>query len=415
MSKIKDITTEIVLNGRKKNQCYIHPCMAVAPAGVFSENPMVMFGITQQTASDMGPMHYSYTTDLGKTWAPIFETENIYGIPLEDDIFEIPWLYPFYHRKTKTMMALGFTMFHRDSSDPSDYNRFKFEWFVFGIKQSMGFAIWDHQKRDFNDWQKIPEPDNFPRVRLFINSWHEESDGTILIPYYTETTESEDTEHEGIPGVGVIKFGFDGEKFKILEVGAEVRIEKKYGICEPCIAKFKSKYYMTIRSEIFEKNYEGHDQKMYWSVSDDGINFSKPKNWCWDDGSNVETENTMQYLIGHKDTLFLIYTRINDLCQKRVFRSRAPLFIAAVDVSKNCLIKETERVIFPEHDGARMGNFNAKNVLEDEIWVMDAEWVQCQDHQKKEGERFWSRGVNNGVHYNKIQYIGDVLLAKVKF
>lgn len=414
MSKIKDITTEIVLNGRKKNQCYLHPVLAAAPAGVFCEKPMIMFGVTQQTGDDMGPMHYSYTMDLGKTWAPIFESENLYGIALEDDIFEIPWLHPFYHKKTKTMMTLGFTMFHRDNSDPSNYNKYKLESFVFGRKQSMGFAIWDHEKRDFKPWEKIQEPAIFPRLRLFSNNSHEEDDGTLLIPYYSETTESEHTEHEGIPGAGVIRFNFDGQRFKILEVGPQVRIEKQYGICEPCIIKFKNKYYMTLRSEIFKDDYEGHDQKMYWSVSNNGINFSEPRNWCWDDGTNVETENTLQYFVSNGDTLFLIYTRINNLCKNRVFRSRAPIFIAEVDTGKNCLVKDSEKIIFPEKGGARMGNFNAKNISENEIWVMDAEWVQYHDTKIKEGDRFWSRAVNNGVHYNKIQYIGDVLLAKIK-
>jgi hypothetical protein len=58
-----------------------------------------------------------------------------------------------------------------------------------------------------------------------------------------------------------------------------------------------------------------------------------------------------------------------------VFRHRAPILLAQVDPGRLCVIRETERVLIPNR-GARMGNFGVTHASEDEIWVVESEWMQ---------------------------------------
>lgn len=56
-----------------------------------------------------------------------------------------------------------------------------------------------------------------------------------------------------------------------------------------------------------------------------------------------------------------------------------------------------------------MGNFNIVQVAEDESWVITGEWLQGKFSHSKKGNRFWVDSSN----INYIQYIGDLLLARV--
>ena len=58
-----------------------------------------------------------------------------------------------------------------------------------------------------------------------------------------------------------------------------------------------------------------------------------------------------------------------------------------------------------------MGNFNVANVNDKESWVVKGEWLQGKFSDSKEGQRFWI-GWDN---INYLQYIGDLLLARITF
>ena len=65
----------------------------------------------------------------------------------------------------------------------------------------------------------------------------------------------------------------------------------------------------------------------------------------------------------------------NELNNDHVFRNRAPILMAQVDPDRLCVIRETERVIIP-NTGARLGNFGITPVSENEVWVVETEWMQ---------------------------------------
>ena len=109
-------------------------------------------------------------------------------------------------------------------------------------------------------------------------------------------------------------------------------------------------------------------------MSENGLDYSEPEPWKWDNGSILENYNTMQRWIRHKDGLYLAYTR-KGANNDHVFRHRAPIFMARLDEERRCLVKDTEVILVPEL-GARLGNFTVTEVSENEFWLLTAEWMQ---------------------------------------
>ena len=97
----------------------------------------------------------------------------------------------------------------------------------------------------------------------------------------------------------MLRCGFDGQKLTLLEEGNALTLETKRGLGEPSLARFKGKFYLTIR----------HDDAGYVAVSDDGLHFGAIKKWTWDDGTELGTYNTQSHWVTHSDALYLVYTR----------------------------------------------------------------------------------------------------------
>jgi hypothetical protein len=136
------------------------------------------------------------------------------------------------------------------------------------------------------------------------------------------------------------------------------------GYCEPSLACLNGKYYITIRT----------DEAALLATSENGLDFSKPFPWRFDNGEIVESINTQQRWVRFKDKLYLAYTRKTQY-NSHIFRNRAPLFIAEFDENKLCLLRDSERILVPEL-GARLGNFQVTDVNDNEAWVTVAEWMQ---------------------------------------
>jgi hypothetical protein len=183
-------------------------------------------------------------------------------------------------------------------------------------------------------------------------------DGDILLPVYFKP------EAEKFHAVKVLRCGFDGRELTVKSQGNTLRMDRARGLAEPSITFFRGKYYLTIR----------HDEAGYIATSDDGLNFSPPKLWTWTDGTPLGTYNTQAHWVRHSDGLFLVYTR-RGANNDHIFRHRAPLFIAQVDIEKLAVRRETERILIPER-GARYGNFGVCEVNENETWVVETEWMQ---------------------------------------
>ena len=380
--------------------------MTVRPGRGDGGGPEVVVRALQLTGNDMGPLHWTATRDLGKTWMPPWESMTLLGEPAGDSVFEKIHVMPHDHAPTGTMLGLGRTYFTRDTgSDPMQ----KDETHIYGRPGGAVYAVWNDGRGDWEPWRRLELPRDDHKGTLFrfggAAQAHVCEDGTILKPTVRHHS-------DGRTYVGAVRLAFDGETVTVVEVGDVVGEATPGGICEPSMVAFGGRYLMTIRSEygVPENN---HDGRMYHAVSDDGVEWKDFAPWRWDDGEPVDTEQTQQHWLKQGDSLFLVYTRRGEL-SNGVFRSRAPLWIARVDPETVRLIRETERIVIPEN-GARMGNFAVESVTEDEVWVITGEWLEQFVPGMKDGDPFYVDCVNNNTRYNRIQYIGDLLLARIRF
>jgi hypothetical protein len=398
-SKIESIKNEIILQGRINNQAWFEPAIGMIP-GDANKNPQVFIRATLLTGNDIGPQLFLKTDDLGKTWSNPVLCQNWFKVPMDDDVFEEPWFGFFYHTLSKTFLALGSTHFVQDEGKYNGgIHKNEKHYRATGLKRSIVYSIWDPVQTDFTPWKRLKLPEDLYLGIYQNGQFHENKDGSILIPGYHYGSPDEKGEQNQFSSITVIKCIFNGTDLQYLEHGSIHSIEEGRGLHEPSVVYFKGKYYMTIR----------HDLRGYLTTSDDGLHYSDLKIWHFDDGKELGNYNTQQKWLKHEDTLYLIYNRKSEL-NNGVFRSRAPLFIAEVDIEKLVVIKGTERIVFPEK-GARMGNFNVVNVYDKESWVVTGEWLQGKFSHSKEGQRFWI----GWEDVNYLQYIGDLLLARIYF
>ena len=193
--------------------------------------------------------------------------------------------------------------------------------------------------------------------------------------------------------VVTVRYSFDGENFAVAEAGTPLINDGLYrGYCEPSVAKYGDKYYMTIRS----------NENAYLAWSDDGLIFSEPVLWKFDDGSIIGSCNTQQAWICHENALFLVYTR-NGANNDHVMRNRAPLFMAKFDEDKKCLIKATEIVLVPDRGASLASMIGSCRISANESYICVAENMQADAFY---GQTNWqlvaARGADNSIWLIKV-------------
>ncbi|MCP4642436.1 MAG: hypothetical protein GY851_18470 [bacterium] len=398
MGTIKSIDVEVILNGRTHNQCWFSPGLAVVPPETPDGMPEVHIGVLQLTGNDTGPQHWTHTRDLGGRWTPPMESQNLLGIPRDDHFFEKPFFAPRYHRASGKLILLGATHFMRDAGSEISYKMEGHDWKrECPLKNTMAYTAWDPEHQDFLPWKPVALPlelDKFhyvawPKIDIELD------DGTLLCPFYTRVTK--DDPHTA---AGVMHAELRDDGLHCLALGNLLRVDTHRGLAEPSIVRFQDRFLMTVR----------HNERSYVCVSNDGLHYDEPREWLFDDGEPLGNYNTQQHWLAQKDRLYLLYNRRSEL-GNGVFRHRAPLFIAEVDTEALRVVRDTEQIVFPEN-GARMGNFNVVNVTENEAWVVTGEWLEAAVPDIKPDDRFYADALPS---FNRIQYLGDLLLARIRF
>jgi hypothetical protein len=321
-----------------------------------------------------GPVHWTQSEDLGKTWS---EPRPIPGFGRRDskDGKEegVCDVVPEFHASTNTVLAIGHNVHYRRGVLARPQGS---RWPVYVVREAGG--SWSSpQKLSWNDSRGafIYTCGCAQRVTL--------PDGDVLIPLSFGPEETQPR------SVTTVRCTFDGKQLGIRIVGNELTSRVGRGLLEPSLAVLDGRFYLTIRAE---------DERGYVSVSNDGLNWQKQQPWSWDDGQPLAMSTTQQRWLVHSDALFLVYTR-KDEQNAKVMRWRAPLFVAEVDRQSLRLIRETEQVVLPlVGDGVRdpdhvalMGNFHTVAASPDESWVTVGE------NRRNDGWR------------------GDTLLARIRW
>ena len=123
------------------------------------------------------------------------------------------------------------------------------------------------------------------------------------------------------------------------------------------------------------------DEKAMFATSVDGLTYTTPIDFVWDNGEQIGSENTHQRWIRHDSSLYLVYTR-KGANNDHVFRHRAPLFLAEFDTNSNCLIKDTEIILVPELGAGLAGMIAVWEISKNESYVAVAEVMQYENCEK---------------------------------
>lgn len=213
----------------------------------------------------------------------------------------------------------------------------------------------DQESQTFLTWKEIP----FPFEYAVATPYHilELENGDLLIAYYFRASRK-----SLISEIMTVRYAMEEDGLRMVSYGEPLKVSGyARGIHEPCVTYFDGKYYMTIRN----------DEMGLFAESEDGLRFSEPKPWVWEDGTLLENYNTQQHWVRNEKGLFLVYTRRTEY-NDHVFRNRAPLFMTRFDEERKCLIRDQEVVLVPEL-GAQLGNFTVLEISEKESWVSTTE------------------------------------------
>ncbi len=369
-----DIRLDTLCQGYDKVTCWVQARAGTIPVGAAGNPSHPIVVLTMQKLLLAGSdVFYELTEmrtdDLGVHWRGPTPHPHTLGRRSEPGGIEVVMCdaTPKWHAATGTLLSTGHeARYLGDRLMPEPRPR------------RPAYAVYDPVKRAWHPWQTMELPDadgaffsagagSAQRVDL--------ANGEILLPLYCRGRDAGLPSRSALPGTGseaghsccfatVARCRFDGKTLAFVEHGNTLTVSEPRGFCEPSLTLFRNRYYLTLRNDV----------RGYVAVSDDGLHFDDPLAWCFDDGAELGNYNTQQHWVTHADGLFLVYTR-RDAANDHVFRHRAPLFIAQVDPERLVVIRDTERILVPEH-GARLGNFAVTHVNADETWVTVSEWMQ---------------------------------------
>ena len=343
--------TKILRDGWDGTYCYVHARM-----GADGNRRLITTQLLNTEGSDVFyPLCASFSRDGGKTWSEIrpqasFDQAVTNGI--RTNTCDVT---PYYHKKTGKFIVTGhqasYSLTGKQPLSTPDSLR------------SLPYAVFDEAAETFGEQCFLSLPgEKYRDFGSGCSQIHELPDGDLLIPISFRR----DTE-DGKPfsDAAVIRCAFDGRKLTLKEIGKDIRVNDEVrGIGECSLAYQDGKYYLTVRG----------DTHGYVSVSEDGLNYTDPKIWCWEDGEIVPSYNTQSHWMQLGGKLWLVYTRkcgTND----HVFRHRAPLFVAEVNTDTVTLKRDSEYVAVPER-GARLGNFGVCHVDDGHSVIIVSEWMQ---------------------------------------
>ena len=336
-------------------ECFVHARTAASPDG---RRLITTQKLNVEGDDFFGILHTSVSTDGGETWSELRE-DPAFEPAIRNGLRQVCCdMTPMYHKKTGKFLATGhIAQYQLGDLVPVD---------SLMSRRVTPYAVFDWEKGSFGPVKQIAMPDGerFADCGSGCSQCWETPDGDILVPICFGEVVNGKKESRKSKAM-VIRCSFDGEELRCEELGNVLAVpEEVRGIGECSVMGLGGKYYLTVRG----------DTHGYFCVSEDGLRFTQPDLWRWEDGEIVPTYNTQSHFFTLGGKLYLVYTRKNGN-NDHVFRHRAPLFATEVNTETMRLVREREFICAPER-GARLGNFGAAVVSESEALVIVTEWMQ---------------------------------------
>ncbi len=264
---------------------------------------------------------------------------------------------PQWHAASGKLLGIGHTCRYRNGAlVPSPR-----------LRESV-YAVWDDETATWGPLAVLdmPDRDRFYSAGAGSIQWTELPNGDLLLPIYFREKDRERTKPGAVEHkVVVLRCRFDGTTLRLLEIGSELAMHVRRGLGEPSLIECNDLFWLTIRS----------GDGCYVATSHDGLHFTPPQPWLFDDGEPLGSHDTQQHWARIEEKLFLVYTR-RGAQNDHIPRNRAPLFIAEVDQERRCILRATEEIAIPER-GAMLGNFGVGQCSAGEAWICASEWMEC--------------------------------------
>ncbi len=385
-----EIDLSVAREGFDGRLCWVHARAGAMPPEI-GKPPLVVMTLQKLDISGSDvfyALNEMRTRNLGETWTAPLEHASFARVPFswrgQDDLeITVCDFWPRWHPQSEKLIGIGHTVVYENNRVKSVRPR------------GIAYAVYEPEQHSWTNWRTVELPDEprFENAGAGCAQRYDLPNGDLLLPFYFK--EPEGSQYS----TTVMRARYEDGEIRYHDHGSELTVPVKRGLYEPSIAHFKGRFYLTMRN----------DNHGYLSISGDGLNFSEPKKWTFDDGSDLGNYNTQQHWVSHSDALFLVYTR-RGANNDHVTRHRAPLFIARVDTQSLEIIRSSEQVLVPDY-GARLGNFGVTEISESETWVTVTEWMQASSKEARTSERVGkdsdllrSRGANNRVWVAKIKW-----------
>lgn len=337
---------------RKEGVYWMHPRAASIPADPAAGRGqagavMVLFRILGKSDYYSG-LYTMESGDAGKSWsAPTLQPSLDWVRDGEVNI-AVADVTPGWHAPSGRLLAVGAQVRYSVAGKQlEDQPR----------AHQTAYASFDPATRKWSRWKRLemPPQEIFHFARSACAQWLVEDDGSVLLPFYVGPDAKTPF------STTVVRGAFDGETLRYREHGNILRLEVPRGLYEPSLVKHGGRYFLTMRNDL----------SAYVTVSEDGLNYSEPRAWTFDDGTELGSYNTQAHWVTLGDGLFLVYTR-RGAENDHVVRHRAPLFMAQVNPETLQVMRATEQILVPER-GATLGNSGVTVIDETEAWITVSE------------------------------------------
>lgn len=360
------ITNSIVHEGEFDEEIFAHSRAALIPG----PQPLLVLTTQKKITRGVDAFYSRYectSRDMGQTWTDLVEipaTRRAVIDPAGDRAYADST--PQWHAASGIVLSIG-VIIPYGMRNPRGAGRTDPEPVFpdFSRPRKTAYMV-RHPAGRWGPVRRLDLPADFPAYHAPSSCQRVDlANGHILQPLHCQP--GQDVKH-----VRVLELRFDGDRLEYLRQGNEIRLPgsgKAVWLAEPSLVRFQDQYLLTIRNA----------KAAFVAHSKDGLHFDRPRRWCWDNGEVLDSYATQQHWLRLGGKLFLVYTRCGP-ASKGIFNSRAPLYLAQVDPQRLCVIRSTERVLFP-NQGYPLGNFGITEISNAEALVFTTEWPRIEFDQ----------------------------------